>query len=83
MSAFHHFYHVGGFAWKLIGCVLATDSVNSATYPVPLLQGDQEGRAPPTTACAPHFGLLKILFGASGNNKALDNNFLGLSPKKL
>ena len=30
--------------------------------PVPSLRGSQGGRAPITDACAPHLGLLKILF---------------------
>ena len=30
--------------------------------PVPSLRGSQGGRAPLTDACAPHLGLLKILF---------------------
>ena len=30
--------------------------------PVPLLRGSQGGRVPLTDACAPHLGLLKILF---------------------
>ena len=30
--------------------------------PVPSLRGSQGGRAPLTGACAPHLGLLKILF---------------------
>ena len=30
--------------------------------PVPSLQGSQGGRAPLTDGCAPHLGILKILF---------------------
>ena len=36
--------------------------------------GGQEGRAPQTTACAPHFGLLRNVFETSRNDKTTDNN---------
>ena len=56
----------------------------TAALPVPSLRGARGVRAPPTTACAPHFGLLRILFGASrsdtttGNNGKRNNNVLSL-----
>ena len=32
------------------------------------------GRAPLTTACPPYFGLLRLFFGASRNDKTTGNN---------
>ena len=49
-------------------------TVSNAAKPVPSLRGGQGAVAPLTTACAPHFVLLKIFFGALRNDKTTDNN---------
>ena len=38
------------------------NNLGVVAWAVPLLRGGQGGRTPLTTACAPHFGMLRILF---------------------
>ena len=49
-------------------------TTQSASQPVPSLRGGQGDPAPLTTACAPHFGLVRIFFEASRNDKTTGNN---------
>ena len=41
---------------------------------VPWLRGEGRGKTPLTTACAPHLGLLRVLFEALRNDQTTDNN---------
>ena len=63
--------HIGEkFQWKQLACDILAEYAA-----VPSLRGGGQGdHAPQTTACAPHFGLLRIRFWASRYNKTTGNN---------